>query len=151
MKARGYYGVGIYATKDAKNIGTLWRSAHLFGASFVFTIGKRYQMDPSDTMKTERHVPLWHFGTLDQMLDVVPSGCDLIGIEQVDGKSRDLNAFAHPERCIYLLGAEDRGLPDDVIASCKHLVSIDTPRCLNVAVAGSITMFHRNMTRSAQC
>jgi tRNA (guanosine-2'-O-)-methyltransferase len=40
---RGYYGIGIENVKTAENVGTLWRSAYILGASFIFTIGKRYK------------------------------------------------------------------------------------------------------------
>lgn len=40
---RGYFGIGIYHTKNVLNVGTLWRSAHNFGASFIFTVGMRYR------------------------------------------------------------------------------------------------------------
>lgn len=40
---KGYYGIGIYETKEETNVGTLWRSAQNFGADFIFTIGARYK------------------------------------------------------------------------------------------------------------
>lgn len=36
---RGYFGIGVYHSKNADNIGTLWRSAAIFGADFIFTNG----------------------------------------------------------------------------------------------------------------
>ncbi len=38
-KGGGYFGIGIYGPKMTKNIGTLWRTADIFGADFMFTIG----------------------------------------------------------------------------------------------------------------
>lgn len=35
---RGYYGIGIYHPKTTENVGTLWRSAHNFGADFPTSI-----------------------------------------------------------------------------------------------------------------
>ena len=29
----GYFGVGVYNSKSAENVGTLWRSAYMLGAS----------------------------------------------------------------------------------------------------------------------
>lgn len=43
MGMRGYCGIGIYAPKMPVNVGVLWRSAQLMGASFIFTIGARYK------------------------------------------------------------------------------------------------------------
>ena len=33
----GYFGIGVYNSKSADNVGTLWRSAFMLGASFVYT------------------------------------------------------------------------------------------------------------------
>ena len=29
----GYFGIGVYNSKSAENVGTLWRSAYMLGAS----------------------------------------------------------------------------------------------------------------------
>jgi tRNA G18 (ribose-2'-O)-methylase SpoU len=36
---RGYFAIGAEAISKPVNLGNLLRSAHAFGASFVFTIG----------------------------------------------------------------------------------------------------------------
>lgn len=145
MTPRGYFGVGIYHTKNALNVGSLWRSAQNFGASFIFTIGHRYKHQASDTLKTERHVPLYHYLGIDEFQAARPHGAELIGVEQADGVSRDISNFVHPERAIYLLGAEDAGIPPALLAKCQSVIHISTPMCLNVAVAGSIVLFDRDV------
>ena len=50
----------------AANLGNLLRSAHAFGASFVFTIGadeKAVEMH-HDTSKAWAHLPLYHWRSL---------------------------------------------------------------------------------------
>jgi tRNA G18 (ribose-2'-O)-methylase SpoU len=140
---RGYFGIGIYNGKNKMNLGTLWRSAHNFGASFIFVIGKRYKKQSSDTTSAYKHIPLYQYDTYQDFEKFRPYDCKLIGIEQSE-KSRDLKNFIHPERAVYLLGAEDTGLPEEIQYLCQATVHINTPRCLNVAVAGSIIMFDRN-------
>jgi len=140
---RGFFGIGIYEPKTIENLGTLWRSAYNFGASFIFTINDRYLKQKSDTTKAFRHIPLIFFKSLNSFIDFIPYETELIGIEQV-GKSLNLKNYVHSERSIYLLGAEDKGLPKKILNKCSRIVSIDTPLCLNVAVAGSIIMFDRN-------
>ena len=76
---RGYFGIGIEHGKDKINLGTLWRSAGLFGAAFIFTIGKRYTREKSDTYNTSRYVPLFHYASLSEL--ILPEGCPLVGIE----------------------------------------------------------------------
>jgi tRNA (guanosine-2'-O-)-methyltransferase len=142
MGNRGYFGIGIYHTKTKANVGTLWRSAFNFGAAFIFTIGRRYEKQSSDTVRADKHIPLYHYITFEEFYENTPFNCQLIAIEQSD-KSVDVKKFTHPERCIYLLGAEDHGLPDKILDKSKKIVHIDTPQCLNVATAGSIIMFDR--------
>ena len=141
---RGYFGIGIYNAKTTYNIGSLWRSAQNFGAQFIFTIGKRYKNQSSDTTKAFRHIPLFNFDTFEEFQKFRPKDCKLIGIEQSD-KSRDIRNFVHPERSIYLLGSEDGGLPPKVQNKCQDIVHISTPMCINVAVAGSIIMYDRSI------
>ena len=66
IHTRGYFGIGIYGAKYGSNVGTLWRSAHLMQAGFIFTIGRRYTPVPSDTHKSWRQVPLFEYDTFDQ-------------------------------------------------------------------------------------
>ena len=142
---RGYFGIGIYHIKHEVNLGTLWRSACSFGASFIFTIGKRYSRQSSDTTKTWRHVPLYHYESIDDLF--LPYSCRLVGIE-LGGES--IREYKHPERCIYLLGAEDHGLPSEIMDKCHEVIEIPSVNeyCLNVASAGSIVMYDRLITRS---
>ena len=137
-----YFEIGIFHTKTEQNVGTLWRSAVQFGAAGVFTIGKRYKRQSSDTCKARSNIPLRHFETLDQMLSCRPVGTVLVGIEM---GGIPLAFFQHPEQAIYLLGAEDNGLSRDAIEKCNRIVSLEAVGCpsYNVAVAGSIVLYDR--------
>jgi len=138
----GYFEIGIYHPKTEENIGTLWRSAYQLGASGIFTIGRRYKAQASDTCKATRHIPLRHYETLDDFQTHRPIDCLLVGVE-FGGVT--LSAFVHPKQCVYLLGAEDHGLSPDALSICQCVVSIESVNLMsyNVAVAGSIVMYHR--------
>lgn len=142
---KGFFEIGIYHTKTVSNIGTLWRSASQLGAAGIFTIGQRYPHQASDTLKTYRHVPMREFLSFDDFIKVRPKGAILVGIEM---GGFPLSTFNHPKQAIYLLGAEDSGLPDSIIPQCNTIVSIESIRTasFNVAVAGSLVMYHRYMT-----
>lgn len=144
--SRGFFAIGVWHPKTEENIGTLWRHANLYGAAFVFTIGRRYRRQPSDTAATPMHIPLFHFESVDDLHAHLPQGAPLIGIE-LHPRSRALSLYGHPPSAVYLLGAEDHGLSDDVVSRCHSLVQIESPgpRSMNVAVAGSIVMWHRYM------
>ena len=139
---RGYFGVAIYMPKTETNVGTLIRTAHILGASWVCTIGRRYKEQASDTMKAVKHMPLFHYETYEHFLAALPSNCALIGVE-LDDRATLLENFTHPERACYLLGAEDTGIPAEVLSDCDSIVKLRGARSLNVAVAGSIVLYNR--------
>jgi tRNA G18 (ribose-2'-O)-methylase SpoU len=145
--ARGFFGIGIFNTKTVQNIGTLWRSASIMGASFIFTIGKRYSKQASDTMQSYRHIPLYNYETFEDFYKALPYDTQLIGIE-LDDKSVPIQDFKHPERCIYLLGAEDNGLSKEAISKCHKLIQLPGDYCMNVSVAGSIAMYDRSIKQA---
>jgi len=143
----GYFEIGVYHPKTEQNIGTLWRSAYQMGATGVFTIGRRYHRMASDTCNTPRQIPLRHYLTLEEFLANRPVGALLIGIEM---GGRPLSRFCHPKAAVYLLGAEDHGLPGDVLTQCNDVISLEAVRqpSFNVSVAGSIVMYDRVFNRT---
>lgn len=144
---RGYFGIGIWHTKTTHNIGCLWRSAYLFGASFVFTVGARYdRKQAGDTPNVRQQIPLYHYGDMDDLVGHLPHSCPLVGVE-IDPRAQQLPGYSHPARAAYLLGAEDHGLSVGVIDRCHSLVQIATarPQSMNVAVAGSILLHDRHV------
>ena len=140
-KIRGYFGVVFFEPKFEENIGTAIRSSHCFGADFLGVIGARYKRQATDTMATEKHVPIFEYKDLQDFLDHVPAGCAVIGIE-CDGE-QTLETFNHPERAIYVLGGEDRSLPPEI----KKRIRFETSHCVNMAVAASIVLYDRNQKK----
>jgi tRNA G18 (ribose-2'-O)-methylase SpoU len=139
---RGYFAIGIERTKTEVNVGTLWRSAHLLGAAYVFTIGRRYRRQASDTTHAWRSIPLFHYETFEEMYRNIPHDCRLIGVE-LDERSKPLETFLHPDRCIYLLGAEDNGLTKATLSRCHALVQLPGWASMNVAAAGTCVLYDR--------
>jgi len=137
-----YFEIGIFNNKTSDNLGTLWRTAYQLGAAGIFTIGRRYTHQPSDPFVTGKHIPLRNFETFEDFLKHRPIGAVLVGIEH---GGTPLYQFDHPPQAIYILGAEDNGLPNRVLEKCNLLVSLEalTRPSYNVAVAGSIVMYDR--------
>lgn len=142
LSEESYFGVGIYRPKTADNLGTLWRTALVYGASFVFVIDAKYKKKSSDVLKVWSRIPLFQYKTLEAFIDSVPYSCQLIGLE-MDEKAVPIKDFQHPARAIYVLGAEDNGLPHRLKEKCHTLVALPGETSLNVAVAGSIAIFDR--------
>jgi len=142
-KEKGYFGIGIINGKCEANIGTLWRSANIFEARFIFTIGERYpKRQVTDTMNTPKHVPLYEYETYEDFKKNLPRNCEVIAVE-IDEKSKSIEKLNHPERAIYLLGAEDHGISKDILKDCTQIVQLPGRYCLNVSTAGSIVMYDR--------
>lgn len=141
-KKRGYFGIGIENGKTEVNYGTLFRTAHILGAAFIFIIGQRFKKQSSDVTKSWRHLPTYRYDNFNDFYKTVPYDCQLIGVE-MEENAKYIEDFIHPERAIYLLGAEDYGLTKKAIKSCHRLVKLHGERSLNVAVAGSIIMHDR--------
>ena len=141
---RGYFEIGVYRPKTATNIGTLWRTAFQFGAAGIFTIAERWpESQSSDTTQAWRHIPYRKFDELTPLLSALPKQCALIGVEM---GGRPIHRFAHPERAIYLLGAEDKGIPPEILVRCTHVIELPSVRTasFNVAVAGALVMYDRH-------
>jgi len=142
MKTRGFFAIGVVHGINPVNIGTLWRTANIFGAAFIFTVGKRYKRQASDTLKTPRHIPLFHFATIEDLVEHLPHACPLIGVElQPDAVPSHL--FNHPQQACYLLGAEDNGLTRAEQERCHRTLVLPGTSSLNVAVAGSLVLYDR--------
>lgn len=141
---RGFFAIGILNPKIEPNIGTLMRSAFLYDAAYVFTIGDRYTRHAADTPNTQLSIPLFNYANVEDMIAHMPAKTDLVGVELETGAT-NLQKYQHRERAVYLLGAEDSGLDIGTMAKCKDLVQIPTvrPYSMNVASAGSILLYDR--------
>ena len=130
---RGYFGIGVEGISKAVNLGNLLRSAHAFGARFVFTIGADDRVFElrSDTSKASTHLPVYHWRSLKELK--LPKGCSLVGVEILEG-AHDLPSFPHPLRAAYVLGPERGALTPriggalpayradsgGILAQCRH-------------------------------
>lgn len=141
-KQRGYFGIGICNGKFEENAGILCRSAQIFCASFIFSIGDRYKKVVTDTSKSFKSVPVYNYRDEKDFLMHTPYDVQLVAVE-ISDRSVSLSSFSHPERCIYLLGAEDSGIPKLILDNCQHIVQLPGDFSMNVSVAGSIVMYDR--------
>lgn len=140
---KGYFGIGVEGVSKAMNVGTLFRTAHAFGASFVFTVRAQYNRREgthSDTSDTPRSVPTYHFADLHDFR--LPLGCRLVGVE-ISDEAIELPSFRHPRQAAYVLGAEREGLSAELQSRCDYLVKIPTRFSVNLGVAGALIMYDR--------
>ncbi len=140
---RGYFAVGVEGISKAMNVGSLIRSAHAFGASFLFTVGASYREKEgnlADTSRAEHHVPLYTYETIADL--VLPRGCQLVGVEITDD-AIDLPSFRHPCQAAYVFGPERGVLSSAMMDRCEFVVRIPARFSFNVGIAGAIVMYDR--------
>jgi tRNA G18 (ribose-2'-O)-methylase SpoU len=142
---RGYFGIGVERISKAMNVGSLFRSAHAFGASFVFTVAAAYERNEgakSDTSDSLGHLPFYSFPDVDALL--LPQGCSLVGVELTD-EAIELPSFRHPAQAAYVMGPERGSLSPQMTERCQLVVKIPTKFCVNVGIAGAIIMYDRTL------
>lgn len=132
----------MFHSGDEQNIGTLWRTAYILGASFIFTIDCKYKKQSSDVTKAWSKIPLYHYKDFDEFKNSIPYAASIVAVEMTD-EAENLADFKHPPRAVYLLGNEASGIPPALVEQCHHTVSLPGAYSLNVAVAGSIVIYDR--------
>lgn len=143
IRMRGYFGIGVEGISKPMNLGSLFRTAHAFGASFVFTIAAAYDRSQgalADTSDTPGNLPFHEFENIAALR--LPRDCVLVGIELVDD-AVEMPSFRHPRAAAYVLGAERGSMSPELLALCEHVVKIPTKFSVNLALAGAITMYDR--------
>ncbi len=143
---RGYFGIGVEGISKEQNLGNLVRSAHAFGASFFFVIRPELDVDAvrvSDTSGAFDHMPLHVWKSVDDM--DIPEGCQLVAVELTED-SVELPSFRHPMRAAYVLGPEMGDVSPELMEKAAHVVKIPMKFCVNVGVAGALTMYDRTIS-----
>jgi len=140
---KGFFGIGVEGLSKQQNLGALMRTAHAFGAQFLFTVGANYSTRlgrKTDTSRATDALPLYEFETLADMR--LPEGCQIVGIELTDD-AIELPSFRHPSKAAYVLGPERSSLSPAMTERCAHVVKIPTKFCVNVGLAGALVMYDR--------
>jgi len=145
---RGYFAIGFEGVSKTGNVGNLIRTANGFGAAFVFSVRPNLpdgELSPvlSDTSKSDKSIPYYEYDSLEDM--TLPKKCKIIGIELCDD-AVDLPTFRHPQNAAYVLGSERLSLSQGMMDKCDHIIKIPTKFCLNVATAGAIVMYDRQLS-----
>ena len=139
---RGYFGVGLEQSSKPMNAGHLFRTAHAFGANFIFTVNTEYSVKKakSDTSNAPRSIPWYDYESAEELK--LPDGCSLVGVELLE-EAVELPVFRHPLNAAYILGPELGNLSPEILERCKHVVKIPTHFSLNVATTGAIILYDR--------
>lgn len=137
-----FFGIGIYHPKREVNVGSLYRTAASLGATFTFQIGSRFTLQSSNTCQSWKFIPHFVYDSIESWHKAIPYDTVPIAVELTDS-AIPLTNYQHPHRAIYVLGAEDHGLNDQILDICRDTIIIPGEFCLNVAIAGSIVIYDR--------
>ncbi len=142
---RRYFGVGAEGISKPGNLGTLTRTAHAFGASFLFLVGAYWRLREhiSDTSKADRSLPLFEVASPRDL--VLPRHCKLVGVELTD-EAVPLPSFRHPPYAAYVFGPERGSLSPEMTARCDWVVRIPTRFCVNLGIAVAIVLYDRTLS-----
>ena len=141
---RGFAAIAIDSPKSEANVGGALRAAHCYGAALIVLRAPRFHRLPTNTMATERHVPVI---VRDDVFDALPYDCVPVAIEFMDD-ARSLVDYVHPERAFYIFGPEDGSLGQRILGRCRDVVMVPTVFCMNLASTVNVVLYDRMVKRS---
>jgi RNA methyltransferase, TrmH family len=128
--------LALWRVSDPGNVGTLLRSANAFGAGVMLSEGCADPFGPKAlraAMGSTFRVPLTEFDIRNAVALVADGGEPLADVE--------LDRYS-----TFVLGAEREGLPDEILDRCavRATIPVEGVESLNVAMAGTITLYERS-------
>lgn len=136
---RGFCGIGLYHPQKDVNIGGALRAAGCYEADFIAIQGKKLRNYASNTIKAERHIPLFH---VECFKDIIPYNCVPIAVE-IHSRARCIFDYIWPERSFIIFGPENSSLGKETFDICRDIVYIPTKHCLNLACCVNVVLYDR--------
>ena len=139
---RGYACIALDNPKNGLNVGSVMRACGAFSVDLIIVAGPRFKTLkrwPTDTMKAWKHIPLIE---VDDVFDALPHDCVPIAVDLLEGATA-LPRYTHPERAMYIFGAEDATLGKRITDRCRDKIVIPTAHCLNLAAAANVILYDR--------
>lgn len=138
---RGFACLSLDNPKTPENVGSVIRAAYAYGVAQVSITGGRHGWldHGSNTIKGHRHMPVLH---TDDPCQYVPWGTAVVAVEIVDD-AIPLPLFKHPERALYVFGAEDATLEAGVLCQADYCVFVPGRSCMNLAACVNVLLYDR--------
>ncbi len=140
------------------NVGSVFRTSDAFGADKIFLTGITGRPPRKEISKValgaENYIA-WEYCRQPARLikELKSNGIKIIALEQVKGKSIDLNKWQPKFPMALILGYEPKGLPKNLLALADQIVEIPMygkKESLNVGVAFGIAANHIATRRFAK-
>ncbi len=131
--------LALWHVADPGNVGTLLRAADAFGAAVALSPGCADPLGPKALRAS--------VGAIFRVPVLALEDAPKPWIALAAHGGRPLQELDLAGRLTFLLGAERKGLPDDLMAQSDHVATIATTgaaESLNVAAAGAIALYERS-------
>ncbi|MBK9151509.1 MAG: 23S rRNA (guanosine(2251)-2'-O)-methyltransferase RlmB [Saprospiraceae bacterium] len=144
------------SVSDVRNIGSLARSAHFFGAHAVVMTGNASGRINEEAVKASAgallKIPVCRYASIFNLVSTLQSHGILVYAAAITKNSRppDETDFTLP--AAILLGAEDKGLNPklfDLADGVVHIPAAASFDSLNVSVAGAVLMYEAQRQRKS--
>lgn len=132
--------------QDPGNIGTLIRTALAFNIDQVILANECVDLYNDKLLRSMQgahfHISCLYGNLKDIIKQLQDKGVCVVGSALENGK--DINSIDKQEKMAFVLGNEGNGMDKDILALCDKIayIPINTIESLNVAIAGSIMMYH---------
>jgi len=141
-KRADFTSVFINLNKDYnKAVGV--RNHNAFAGKDIWFVGRK-QWDRRGAVGTYHYEDIHYAANWDIFMENKPEG-PIICVENVGGpKQVSLPEFDLPRNSIFVYGEEGSGIPDEILDTADHIVSIrmwGSVRSLNVSVCSGIIMY----------
>ncbi|MDB9743957.1 RNA methyltransferase [Fibrobacterales bacterium] len=134
--------IGLTNPQSPSNVGGVLRAAGCYQADKVCYTGVRYDTAmkfSSNTQKEGRNIPIsW----TEDFLSDLEEDVKIICVDFIEG-AIPLPEFKHPEKAIYIFGAEDGTVLQDVIDKADAAVYVPTVGCMNLAASVNVLLYDR--------
>lgn len=134
--------IGLTDPKSPSNVGAVMRAAGCYDASKVFYTGERYERASrfhTDTKNVTSRIPLQH---IEDFAELKKDGRQLVCVDLIQG-AIPLPDFTHPEKAIYVFGAEDSSISQQLVDIADAVVFVPTIGCMNLAASVNVLLYDR--------
>lgn len=136
--------------RSLHNVGSIFRTSDAFGVTKIYLTGITGRPPRTEITKValgaEKYIPWEYYRQPSRLIkELREQGIQIVALEQVRGKSKDINKWKPKFPLALLLGNEPKGLPKALLDLVDEVVEIPMSgkkESLNVSVAFGVAANH---------